>query len=77
MLTHRVLLSGGSYHLVLFSDRQPPFVVHNATAAALDLGLFPAAEAPDGGFAYSDRPLAAVRASAAAAHVLSLPACRS
>ena len=43
-------------------DRQPPFVVRNATGAAVDVGFFPPAEAGDGSFAYG-APHAALRAS--------------
>eukprot|EP00887_Chlorella_sp_A99_P008011 scaffold12.g8011.t1 len=52
MLTYRVLLNRGHLHLVLFRDRQPPFVLDNGTAAALEVGFFPPVELPDGGYAY-------------------------
>ena len=50
-------------------DRQPPFVVRNATGAAVDVGYFPPAEAGDGSFAYG-APRAALRASFCSAVVL-------
>lgn len=42
-------------------DRQPPFVVQNATGAAVDVGFFPPAEAPDGSFTYDVAPRSALR----------------
>ncbi|KAL4436856.1 hypothetical protein ABPG75_003995 [Micractinium tetrahymenae] len=60
MLTYRVLLNRGSFHLVMFRDRQPPFVIQNATRSAIEVGYFPPTEAADGSFTYNG-PLSALR----------------
>ena len=41
-------------------DRQPPFLVENRTAAALEVGFFPPSALPDGGVSY-DRPRSMLR----------------
>jgi len=44
-------------------DRQPPFVVQNATGCAVDVGFFPPSEASDGSFSYAAAPRSALRVS--------------
>ena len=40
LFTYRVIYSRGIYHLVVFKDKQPPFVIKNETQKPIQMGYF-------------------------------------